>query len=101
MFVDKCARDAHRSWPDRSGRRWRCGSTSAQAERGRDGHLDILYWQAALHASIPYLSGGIKDIEAASLVLEPLARYDENGDHGPGARGAKSRPWRTAASPPI
>ena len=51
---------------------------AAGAERGRDGHLDILYWQAASTLN-PYLSGGIKDIEAASLVLEPLARYDENG----------------------
>ena len=28
----------------------------------------------------PYLSGGTKDVEAASLVIEPLARYDENGE---------------------
>ena len=28
----------------------------------------------------PFLSGGAKDVEAASMVLEPLARYDENGD---------------------
>jgi peptide/nickel transport system substrate-binding protein len=27
----------------------------------------------------PFLSGGTKDVEAASLVLEPLARYDETG----------------------
>ncbi len=27
----------------------------------------------------PYLSGGTKDLEAASLVLEPLGRYDETG----------------------
>ena len=30
----------------------------------------------------PYLSGGTKDLHAASLVLEPLARYDENGHDG-------------------
>ena len=42
-------------------------------------HLAILYWQAVSILN-PYLSGGTKDIEAASLVLEPLARYDENGD---------------------
>ncbi len=53
-------------------------STSAQAERGRDGQLKILYWQAVSTVN-PYLSGGTKDIEAASLVLEPLARYDETG----------------------
>ena len=53
-------------------------STSALAERGRDGHLKILYWQAVSTVN-PYLSGGTKDIEAASLVLEPLARYDDTG----------------------
>ena len=53
-------------------------SNAAHAERGRDGQLKILYWQAVSTAN-PYLSGGTKDIEAASLVLEPLARYDETG----------------------
>ena len=42
-------------------------------------HLNILYWQAASTLN-PYLSGGTKDVDAASLVLEPLARYDDNGD---------------------
>ena len=50
----------------------------AHAEQGRDGHLKILYWQAVSTVN-PYLSGGTKDIEAASLVLEPLARYDDSG----------------------
>ncbi|MEO0595460.1 MAG: peptide ABC transporter substrate-binding protein, partial [Chloroflexota bacterium] len=40
--------------------------------------LNILYWQAVSTMN-PFLSGGTKDIEAASLVLEPLARYDETG----------------------
>ncbi|MBL4807843.1 MAG: peptide ABC transporter substrate-binding protein [Rhodobacteraceae bacterium] len=57
-------------------------STSAIAEshmaQGRDGHVNIIYWQAASILN-PYLSGGTKDIEAASLVIEPLARYDEGG----------------------
>ena len=53
-------------------------SNAAHAERGRDGHLKILYWQAVSTVN-PYLSGGTKDIEAASLVLEPLARYGETG----------------------
>src|SRR5687768_6020407 len=48
---------------------------SAQT-RGEDGNLNILYWQAVSILN-PYLSGGTKDIHAASLVLEPLARYDE------------------------
>ncbi|WP_371223488.1 peptide ABC transporter substrate-binding protein [Roseovarius sp. 2305UL8-3] len=50
----------------------------AQAERGADGQVNILFWQAPSIMN-PYLSGGLKDIEAASLVLEPLARYDETG----------------------
>ena len=45
-------------------------------------HLNILYWQAASTLN-PYLSGGTKDIEAASLVLEPLVHYDENGNMVP------------------
>ena len=57
-------------------------SGQALAERGSDGQLNILYWQAASTMN-PYLSGGTKDIEAGSLVLEPLAHYDENGDMVP------------------
>ena len=53
-------------------------SATAKAERGRDGHVGILYWQAPSILN-PYLSGGTKDLEAASLILEPLARHDENG----------------------
>ena len=51
----------------------------ALAARGSDGELKIIYWQAVSILS-PYLSGGTKDLEAASLVIEPLARYDENGN---------------------
>ncbi len=43
-----------------------------------DTTLNILYWQAPSTVN-PYLSGGTKDLHAASLVVEPLARYDENG----------------------
>ena len=57
-------------------------SSNALAERGGDGHLNILYWQAASTVN-PYLSGGTKDIEAASLVIEPLAHYDEDGNMVP------------------
>ena len=53
-------------------------ATTALAERGSDGHLNIIYWQAASILN-PYLSGGTKDIESSSLTLEPLARYDETG----------------------
>lgn len=51
---------------------------SSAAERASDGQVNLIFWQAPSIMN-PYLSGGIKDIEAASLVLEPLARYDETG----------------------
>lgn len=47
-------------------------------ERGRDGDVKIIYWQAPSILN-PYLSGGTKDLESASLVLEPMGRYDETG----------------------
>ena len=47
-------------------------------ERGRDGQVNIIYWQAPSIMN-PFLSGGTKDVEAASLVLEPLGRYDQTG----------------------
>ena len=50
----------------------------AHAERGSDGEVKIIYWQAPSIMN-PYLSGGTKDIEAASLVVEPLARFNEKG----------------------
>ncbi|MDH2405283.1 peptide ABC transporter substrate-binding protein [Bradyrhizobium sp. SSUT18] len=50
----------------------------AIAGRGSDGELKLLYWQAPSILN-PYLSGGIKDVDASSLVIEPLAHYDENG----------------------
>jgi len=49
------------------------------SSRGSSGTLTILYWQAASTLN-PYLSGGTKDIHASSLVLEPLARYDESAN---------------------
>ncbi|MEL6585331.1 MAG: peptide ABC transporter substrate-binding protein [Pseudomonadota bacterium] len=49
-----------------------------EGERGRDGNLNIIYWQAPSTLN-PYLSGGTKDIESASLIVEPLARFDETG----------------------
>lgn len=50
----------------------------AMADRGADGHLNIIYWQAPSNMN-PYLSGGTKELEAASLVIEPLARYNQDG----------------------
>ena len=54
-------------------------ATAASAERGADGQLNILYWQA-ISIMTPYLSSGTKDIEAASLGIEPLARANEKGE---------------------
>ena len=51
----------------------------AFAERGSDGNVSIIYWQAPSILN-PYLSGGTKDSESASLVIEPLARYDQDGN---------------------
>ncbi|MCY3883467.1 MAG: peptide ABC transporter substrate-binding protein [Gammaproteobacteria bacterium] len=51
-------------------------------EENADTHLKLLYWQAPTTLN-PYLSGGTKEIEAASLVLEPLANYDEEAQMVP------------------
>jgi peptide/nickel transport system substrate-binding protein len=53
-------------------------ASTAVAERGTDGQVNILFWQAVSTMN-PYLSGGIKELHAAALVLEPMARYDETG----------------------
>ena len=55
---------------------------AALAERGEDGQLNIIYWQAPSTLN-PYLSGGTKEVESASLVLESMARFDENGELTP------------------
>ena len=46
---------------------------------GQGGSATLLYWQAPTILN-PYLSSGTKDAEAASLVLEPLAEYNPNGE---------------------
>jgi peptide/nickel transport system substrate-binding protein len=51
----------------------------AASQRGADGEVKILYWQAPSILN-PYLSSGVKDSEASSVVLEPLASYDEKGE---------------------
>ena len=51
---------------------------AAKAERGADGDVKIIYWQAPSILN-PYLSGGTKDIESSSIVIEPLGRYTETG----------------------
>ena len=57
-------------------------ASMAVAERGSDGHVNLIYWQAPSIMN-PYLSGGTKELEAASLVLEPLGRYNEKGEMVP------------------
>lgn len=51
---------------------------AAFAERGADGHVNVLYWQAPSILN-PYLSSGTKDVETSSLILEGLAGFDEKG----------------------
>ncbi|OIQ33717.1 MAG: peptide ABC transporter [Alphaproteobacteria bacterium MedPE-SWcel] len=55
---------------------------AAFAERGADGQVNVIYWQAPSIMN-PFLSGGTKDVEAASLVIEPLARYNSAGEMVP------------------
>ncbi|MCY3877641.1 MAG: peptide ABC transporter substrate-binding protein [Rhodobacteraceae bacterium] len=66
-------------------------ASSVAAERGSDGHVSIIYWQAPSILN-PYLSGGTKDIESSSLILEPLARHDEMGN---------LVPWLAAEIPTV
>ncbi len=51
---------------------------AAFAERGADGNVNVLYYQAVSGLNA-YISSGTKDIEAGSLVLEPLAGFNETG----------------------
>ena len=57
-------------------------ASTALAQRGEDGTVNLLYWQA-ISIINPYLSGGTKDIYASSIVLEPLVRYDVDGNYVP------------------
>ena len=52
---------------------------AAFAERGADGNVNVLYWQAPSTLN-PYLSSGTKDVETASLILEGLAGFNEKGE---------------------
>ncbi|TMV84760.1 peptide ABC transporter substrate-binding protein [Thioclava sp. BHET1] len=55
---------------------------AAHAARGSDGDLKLIYWQAPSILN-PYLSSGTKDLEASSIVIEPLARYNPKGEMVP------------------
>ena len=50
-----------------------------EGKRGRDGEVKIIYWQAPSILN-PFLSGGTKDVESASMMIEPLARFNEKGE---------------------
>jgi peptide/nickel transport system substrate-binding protein len=52
---------------------------AAFAERGADGNVNVLYWQAPSTLN-PYLSSGTKDVETASLILEGLGGFNEKGE---------------------
>jgi len=52
---------------------------TALAERGTDGELKLTFPQAVSIMN-PYLSSGTKDIFGASMVIEPLAGYDDQGN---------------------
>ena len=51
---------------------------AAWAERGTDGEVKLTFPQAVSIMN-PYLSAGTKDVYGASLVLEPLAGFDDQG----------------------
>ncbi|WCR04159.1 peptide ABC transporter substrate-binding protein [Paracoccus saliphilus] len=51
----------------------------AFAERGSDGELKLLLWQAPSTLNV-YLSTGTKDMLASSLILEPLATFAPDGE---------------------
>jgi len=53
--------------------------TVAHAQRGKDGELKLMFWQAPSILN-PFLSGGNKDTHASSIVLEPLANYAPSGE---------------------
>ena len=67
-----------------------------EGERGRDGEVKIIYWQAPSILN-PFLSGGTKDVESASLIIEPLARYNASGELVPWL--TKYQQSQTAAYP--
>lgn len=52
---------------------------AAHAERGAVGEVKVFYYQAVSTLNA-YLSSGTKDVEAGSLVLEPLAGFDQDGN---------------------
>jgi peptide/nickel transport system substrate-binding protein len=54
-------------------------ASPAPGGRGADGELVLVYWQE-ISLLNPYLANGVKDYQAASLVLEPLVKNDPDGN---------------------
>lgn len=52
---------------------------AAMAERGSDGQVNVIMWQAPSTMNM-YMGAGTKDIIAANIVLEPLAGFDPEGE---------------------
>ncbi len=77
-------------------------SQAATAQRGSSGHVNVIYWQAPSILNT-YLSGGTKDLEAGSLIMEPLIKFNQNGEMIPAlaesvptvANGAFSADFKT------
>jgi peptide/nickel transport system substrate-binding protein len=53
--------------------------TEAPAAPAAGGKLTILYWQAVTILN-PHLASGTKDYDGATVILEPLARYNQNDE---------------------
>ncbi len=53
-------------------------TTASTGERGGDGELRLLWWQAPTILNC-HLSSGTKDFNAARICLEPLTEFDESG----------------------
>ncbi len=53
-----------------------CGNNDKEKE---EDVLTMFYWQAPVVAN-PYVAGGDKDLNAAALILEPLANYNDKGE---------------------
>ena len=78
LFLGSCSRETTTEAPDEV----EGNENVAVSTLDVDTHLKILYWQGPTTLN-PYLSSGTKDIEAASIVLEPLAHHDVDANMVP------------------
>ena len=56
-----------------------CGGSDEEPTPTEVKVLTLHYWQAPSVPN-PYLSGGNKDTDAGAVTLEPLAKYDPDGN---------------------